>query len=106
MSSYVVIRSNFSTRTPFNCCKRLLRSHPARPLSSHSAVSIYKTQAFTRPSSQIIKRPTAMSYSNTDTGGKAADPYTEKNLENPSLKDKVEGLNHFIDKSKVSISVA
>jgi len=41
-----------------------------------------------------------MSFSNADTGNKAADPYTENNLENPSLKDKVEDLIAFIDKCK------
>jgi len=41
-----------------------------------------------------------MSFSNTDTGNKAADPYKEKNLENPSLKDKVEDLITFMDKCK------
>lgn len=41
-----------------------------------------------------------MSYSNADTGDKPADPYKEKNLENPSLKQKVEDLLAFVDKCK------
>jgi len=41
-----------------------------------------------------------MSFSNADTGNKAADPYKEQNLESPSLKDKVEDLIAFIDKCK------
>jgi len=41
-----------------------------------------------------------MSFSNADTANKAADPYKEKNLENPSLKDKVEDLITFMDKCK------
>ena len=41
-----------------------------------------------------------MSYSNTDTGSKPADPYTEKNLEEPSLKEKVDDLAAFVDKCK------
>ncbi|KAF2807859.1 bli-3 protein [Mytilinidion resinicola] len=41
-----------------------------------------------------------MSFSNADTGNKAADPYKEKNSEVASLKDKVEDLVAFIDKSK------
>lgn len=40
------------------------------------------------------------SFSNTDTGSKTADPYTSKNLEEPSLKEKVEDLQAFIDKTK------
>lgn len=41
-----------------------------------------------------------MSYSNTDTGDKTADPYKAKNLDQPSLKEKVEGLSTFISNSK------
>lgn len=39
-------------------------------------------------------------FSNTDTGAKPADPYTQKNLEEPSLKEKAEDLFAFIDKTK------
>ncbi|KAL9096371.1 MAG: hypothetical protein Q9165_001368 [Trypethelium subeluteriae] len=41
-----------------------------------------------------------MSFSNTDTGDKPADPYVQKNLENPDLKDKVDDLVGFVEKSK------
>ncbi|MCJ1425044.1 hypothetical protein MMC29_002932, partial [Sticta canariensis] len=41
-----------------------------------------------------------MSYSNTDTGDKTADPYKAKNLDDPPLKEKVEGLSTFISNSK------
>src|SRR4051794_8414036 len=41
-----------------------------------------------------------MSFSNTDTGSKTADPYKQKNMEDPSLKEKVEDLLAFIDKPK------
>ena len=40
------------------------------------------------------------SFSNADTGSKPADPYTAKNLQEPSLKEKVEDLQSFVDKSK------
>ncbi|KAF2101454.1 hypothetical protein NA57DRAFT_64248 [Rhizodiscina lignyota] len=43
------------------------------------------------------------SFSNTDTGSKPADPYKEKNLEEPSLKEKVEALTSFVDKCKVGL---
>ncbi|KAJ8061851.1 hypothetical protein OCU04_009643 [Sclerotinia nivalis] len=41
-----------------------------------------------------------MSFSNADTGSKEADPYKSKNLDNVSLKEKVEDLNEFIDACK------
>lgn len=44
--------------------------------------------------------PSKMSYSNTDTGDKPADPYKAKNLDEPSLKEKVEALSTFISNSK------
>ena len=39
-------------------------------------------------------------FSNAETGNKNADPYTQKNLEEPSLKEKVEDLFTFVDKTK------
>jgi hypothetical protein len=39
-------------------------------------------------------------FSNADTGSKNADPYTQKNLEEPSLKEKCEDLLNFVDKTK------
>jgi len=41
-----------------------------------------------------------MSFSNADTGSKPADPYTAKNKDEVSLKEKVEDLIHFADKQK------
>ncbi|KAE9364022.1 hypothetical protein N431DRAFT_489826 [Stipitochalara longipes BDJ] len=41
-----------------------------------------------------------MSFSNTNTGDKPADPYKEKNIDNASIKDKVEDLSEFISSSK------
>ncbi|KAK3079238.1 BLI-3 blue-light-inducible Bli-3 protein, partial [Coniosporium uncinatum] len=41
-----------------------------------------------------------MSFSNTDTGNKAADPYTEKNKQEPSLSEKVEDLKAFVERCK------
>ncbi|KAF2876791.1 hypothetical protein BDV95DRAFT_561574 [Massariosphaeria phaeospora] len=42
-------------------------------------------------------------FSNTSTGDKPADPYTQKNSEEPSLKEKAEDLFAFIDKTKFSM---
>lgn len=59
------------------------------------------TRAFIPTLTTINKQPFRMSsFSNTDTGNKAADPYTAKNLQEPSLKEKVEDLQAFVDKSK------
>jgi len=41
-----------------------------------------------------------MSYSNTQTGGKAADPYTQKNLDDPPVEQKVKDLVTFVEKCK------
>lgn len=43
------------------------------------------------------------SYSNADTGSKPADPYKQKNLDNASLKDKVQDLTTFIEKTKLCL---
>ncbi|KAF2173423.1 hypothetical protein M409DRAFT_61838 [Zasmidium cellare ATCC 36951] len=43
------------------------------------------------------------SFSNTDTGSKPADPYTQKNVEEESLKEKVEDFKAFVDKAKFSM---
>ncbi|KAL3427493.1 protein bli-3 [Phlyctema vagabunda] len=41
-----------------------------------------------------------MSFSNADTGSKNADPYKEKNIDETSIKEKVEDLSEFISASK------
>jgi hypothetical protein len=41
-----------------------------------------------------------MSFSNTNTGDKPADPYREKNLDDASIKDKVEDLSEFVTACK------
>lgn len=41
-----------------------------------------------------------MSFSNTDTGSKPADPYKEKNIDDVSIKEKIEDLSEFITASK------
>ncbi|PMD50847.1 uncharacterized protein K444DRAFT_657620 [Hyaloscypha bicolor E] len=41
-----------------------------------------------------------MSFSNTNTGDKPADPYKEKNLDDASIKDKVEDLSEFVTACK------
>ncbi len=46
------------------------------------------------------QRTSKMSYSNTDTGSKPADPYTAKNQDEPSLSEKVEDLSSFISSCK------
>lgn len=41
-----------------------------------------------------------MSYSNTSTGSKSADPYKDANKDSPPLREKVEDLVAFIKNSK------
>jgi hypothetical protein len=45
-------------------------------------------------------------FSNTNTPGKTADPYTEKNKDNASLKEKVEDLLAFMHKTKFCMLTA
>lgn len=54
----------------------------------------------TTPQRAIFRSNMSSGYSNTDTGSKTADPYTQKNFEEPSLKEKVEDLLAFVDKTK------
>ena len=61
-----------------------------------AAVQFPKQQTVT----QIHKHNMSSGFSNTDTGSKNADPYTQKNKEETSLKEKVEDLLAFIDKTK------
>ena len=44
-----------------------------------------------------------MSFSNTDTGSKPADPYKATNISEPDLKEKVEDLVKFMDKCKFAM---
>lgn len=41
-----------------------------------------------------------MSFSNTDTGSKPADPYTQKNQQDPSLEEKVTDFTQFVERTK------
>jgi len=41
-----------------------------------------------------------MSFSNADTGSKPSDPYKAKNMEDPSLSEKIEALSAFMSSSK------
>ena len=71
----------------------------------HCKVILTSSNISTVPRSILAKRfftkaPLKMSFSNTDTGDKHADPYKEKNLDNPPLKEKVEGLVKFISSCK------
>lgn len=90
--SYFVISA---LRNDFELCLKPLLSRSLLTSSTPSTVTrklSIRSRAFS-PSSK-------MSYSNTDTGGKTADPYKAKNLDEPPLKEKVEGLSTFISNSK------
>ena len=67
-----------------------------RPLTaSLSRAKITRTPLQTRSFTT-----TKMSFSNADTGDKPADPYKEKNLDDASIKEKIEDLSEFISASK------
>lgn len=40
------------------------------------------------------------SFSNADTGDKPADPYKARNMEEPSVQEKIHDLGAFVDRSK------
>merc|ERR1711879_562373 len=65
-----------------------LTTHSKLP-NNHAAQRVFSTTTITMSG-----------FSNTDTGSKTADPYTQKNLEEPSLKEKCEDLLNFVDKTK------
>nr|POE48076.1 protein bli-3 [Quercus suber] len=80
------------------------RSRLARQLhvSYTTVVKFYSTTSsrYNTVHPQTRSNSSRMSFSNADTGSKPADPYTAKNFEEPSLKEKVEDLGAFVDKSK------
>lgn len=92
----------------------LLRRQALQHLSKPSVTTLPKLipryrllSAITTPTPLLTTRrynshnsTAKMSFSNADTGSKNPDPYTAKNLEEPSVKEKVEDLAAFIDKHK------
>lgn len=60
-----------------------------------------RNQSKNPPSTSHFSTTTpVMSFSNTDTGSKPADPYKEVNKTEPGLKEKVEDLVSFIESCK------
>lgn len=79
-SSHLEISDFFSFQFNFNS-----KNHP----SSNQTAKEYRTEAENN-----------MSYSNTSTGNKSADPYKDANKDSPSLREKIEDLVSFIKNSK------
>ena len=82
-------------------------------INSTTATTAIFIQPFTTPQASIqdelLQRTSILSYDpvsqcltlhQTDTGDKTADPYTAKNIQDPSLKEKVEDLVSFVDRAK------
>lgn len=69
----------------------------ARTTSRRSALTCCGQNTLKQPCHIPLRK---MSFSNTDTGSKPADPYKQKNLEDPSLKEKIEDLGAFVDRAK------
>jgi hypothetical protein len=54
-----------------------------------------------RPNAQYFNQShSKMSFSNADTGDKAADPYKAKNIDEASIQEKVECLSDFVTACK------
>lgn len=81
-----------SRRTP------LLTQISSRNLLKSSKLSTKQTG----PQLRLLSTSPAlkMSFSNTDTGDKPADPYKEKNVSEPALKEKIQDLVSFIEACK------
>lgn len=80
---------------------RLSRQTPIARTLLTPLRSLQIPQSYTPQPRKLTTTATNMSYSNTDTGDKPADPYTHKNKEEPSsLKEKVGDLVTFVEKSK------
>jgi hypothetical protein len=81
-----------------------------RPLTASSSTTGIQFQlpisrecrASRKPNSYLLRNHirAMSSFSNTDTGSKPADPYKAKNLDDASIKEKVEGLSEFISNCK------
>src|SRR4051812_29514316 len=86
-------------------CSDIVRSTATGSISSRQTfanrhlTTAYNLSNVRIPISRITIRKMS-SFSNAQTGDKPADPYTQKNLDSTSLKEKVEDLFNFIDKTK------
>lgn len=70
---------------------------------NRSIITTRTQQSKLKSTTRSFTNTTKMSsntFSNTDTGDKPADPYKEKNLEDPSTKEKIDDLVAFVEKSK------
>jgi hypothetical protein len=92
--------NSVSTMKRFVSLRRLQASRTTRtslhPLTvilprANTSINIHQSRSFSN---------TKMSFSNTDTGDKPADPYKEKNIDEVSIKEKVEDLSEFITACK------
>lgn len=101
--AFSVIRMNIASRA-----SRIshISSHPWPIARTPQLTSVSRSYTTRVPSSlsKVCTRnfaSTKMSYSNTSgTGDKPADPYTAKNVEDPTLKDKIGDLVGFVEKCK------
>lgn len=75
---------------------RILRSASNKPLNIRPLTVVFHTNRPHRTQFSTSK----MSFSNTDTGNKPADPYKAANKDETSIKEKVEDLSEFISASK------
>jgi hypothetical protein len=83
---------------PLSAANRRTTALTPRHSTIKSSFQIKHQNTYTYTSSTKIL--SNMSFSNADTGSKPSDPYKQKNLEDASLKDKVEDLITFAEKCK------
>ena len=101
MQSHQVLRflekhSSISLAAPLcrpSCCRSslVLTTPPSR-----TNILSYCRQS----KGKVFTQPHNMSFSNTDTGSKPADPYKETNYSQADLKTKIEDLITFIETNK------
>ncbi|KAK0129232.1 BLI-3 blue-light-inducible Bli-3 protein [Cadophora gregata] len=89
MKPSISLRSLRTLRSP------ILHKHKQIPrlTASFLRTNTFQPRTFT-------KTTTKMSFSNTDTGSKTADPYTAKNKDETSIQEKVEDLSAFVKACK------
>ena len=103
------MRASLNLKDFHTCMRRALPMRPSlctSQLISHSRILQASTYRATFTSSHsrnfVTAHKSAMSYSNTDTGSKPADPHTQKNLSNEaSLEEKIKDLVQFAEKHKL-----
>ena len=100
MNSFTLVRSLRAVPSRHYTIRPLLTVQPSRTLLFDPRI-----RSSLEASSRHLTTENAnkMSFSNTDTGDKPADPYKEQNKNETSLKEKVQDLVAFMEKCKFAM---